>query len=233
MLTAVFLLSAVLAADPPPSQWIEIAAPQSSVRVVTDAGEKAGRKVAFQIVQFDRVLQKRFAWIKPSNEPPLIVFASADESMVRSMAPDTTDAEKDNAFSSYLAGTTQHTGAMRTDLPDTSDKDRSPTRGFYRGRAASFVERSLGKSAPPWLARGLVTFLSDAVVRDKEAQVGRMTAADGDATAQTALPAAEFFREVRTADRRFDLQAGLFVHYLLVGDNGRTVVLRRAPGGID
>jgi TPR repeat protein len=215
-----FLLLALLA-DPPAPQWMEVAVPQSSLRVVTDSGEKAGRRVALQIVQFDRVLQKRFSWIKGANETPLVVFASADESMVRSMAPDTTDAEKDNAFSSYLAGQTQHTGAMRTDLPETADKDRSPTRGFYRGRAAFLVERSLGRSAPSWLVRGLVTFLSDAVVKDKEAQVGRMTAADGDGPGLTALPAAEFFREGRPADRRSDLQAGLFVHYLLVGENGK------------
>jgi len=215
------VLPVLPAADPPAPAWIEIAASPSPIRVVTDAGEKAGRKVALQIVQFDRALQKRFTWIKTANETPLLVFASADESMVRSMAPDTTDAEKDNAFSSYLVGATQHTGAMRTDLPETADKDRSPTRGFYRGRVAFLVERSLGKTAPSWLVRGLVTFLSDSVVKDKEAQVGRMTAADGDGVGLTAPPAAEFFREGRASDRRFDLQAGLFVHYLLVGDNGK------------
>jgi len=223
LLTSLLLLAlpALPAATPPAPQWLEITAPASRVRVVTDSGEKAGRKAAFQIAQFDRALQKRFAWIKGVDETPLVVFGSADEVMVRSMAPDTTDAEKDNAFSSYLAGPTQHTGALRTDLPETSDKDRSPTRGFYRGRASFLVEHSLGKAAPLWLARGLATFLSDAVVKDKEVQVGRMTAADGDGARLAAPPAADFFREGRTVDRRFDLLSGLFIHYLLVGDNGR------------
>jgi len=225
VLTALFLsaLPALPAANPPAPQWLEITAAPGRVRVVTDSGEKAGRRVALQLAQFDRALQKRFAWIKPLDETPLIVFASADEVMVRSMAPDTTDAEKDNAFSSYLAGLTQHVGALRTDLSETSDQDRSPTRGFYRGRVASVIESSLGKSAPPWLSRGLVSFLSDAVVKDKEVQVGRMAAANVGG-APPALPPAEFFREGRAADRRFDLQAGLFVHYLLVADNGRNAV---------
>ena len=221
-MTLTLLLAALpLAAEPPAPQWLEVAGVDSRVRIVTDSGEKAGRKAALQLAQFGGALQKRFAWIKGADEIPLIVFASADEVMVRSMAPDTTDAEKDNAFSSYLAGSTQHTGALRTDLPETADKDRSPTRGFYRGRVAFLIERSLGRSAPPWLSRGLVAFLSDAVVKDKEVQVGRMAAADGAAAYLPAPPVADFFRESRPADRRFDLQAGLFVHYLMVADSGR------------
>jgi TPR repeat protein len=220
-LLTTLLLLALLGETPPTPQWLEISAPPSRVRVVTDSGEKAGRKAALQIAQFDRALQKRFPWIKGVDETPLIVFASADEVMVRSMAPDTTDAEKDNAFSSYLAGPAQHTGALRTDLPETADKDRSPTRGFYRGRATFLVERSFGRAAPLWLTRGLAAFLSDTVVKEKEVQVGRMTAANGDGSFQSAPAAAEFFREGRVADRRFDAQSGLFVHYLLAGDNGR------------
>lgn len=228
MPTPLFFLLFLLASEPTPPSWLEISSPGSQVRVVTDSGEKAGRKAALQIAQFDRVLQKRFPWLKGVDETPLIVFASADEVMVRSMAPDTTDVEKDNAFSSYLAGAAQHTGALRTDLPETADKDRSPTRGFYRGRASFLVERSLGRGAPAWLTRGLAAFLSDAVVKDKEVQVGRMTVANGDGSTASAPAAAEFFREGRAADRRFDAQSGLFVHYLLVGENGRNAAALEA-----
>lgn len=225
VIPASLLLSTLALAAAPAPAWIEVAGANRLVRVVTDSGEKAGARTALQLAQFDRALQKRFAWIKGPDEIPLVVFASADESMVRSMAPDTTDAEKDNAFSSYLAGPTQHVGALRTDLPETSDKDRSPTRGFFRGRAAFLVERSLGTSAPPWLARGLVAFLSDAVVKEKEIQVGRMTAADGKAAALAAPASAEFFRAARSPDRSVDLLSGLFIHYLLVGDNGRNAAV--------
>ena len=95
MLTTLLLLL-LPAETAPASQWLEISAAASRIRIVTDSGEKAGRKAALQLAQFDRTLQKRFAWLKGADEAPLIVFASADEVMVRSMAPDTTDAEKDN-----------------------------------------------------------------------------------------------------------------------------------------
>ena len=222
VLTGLLLIAlpALPAETPPPSRWLEITSPPARVRVVTDSGEKAGRKVALQIAQFDRAIQRRFAWMR-TDDTPLTVFASADEAMVRSMAPDTTDVEKDNAFSSYLAGAMQAVGTVRTDLPETSDKDRSPTRGFHRGRVAAAIEKSLGRSAPPWLSRGLVAFLSDAVVKEKEVLVGRLAVTAAEGGVLSASSAAEFFGDSRPADHRFDLQAGRFVHYLLVADHGR------------
>ena len=83
-MTLTLLLAALpLAAEPPAPQWLEVAGVDSRVRIVTDSGEKAGRKAALQLAQFGGALQKRFAWIKGADETPLIVFASADEVMVR------------------------------------------------------------------------------------------------------------------------------------------------------
>jgi TPR repeat protein len=220
LLLTVALLSPSAAGSAPAEPWIEVKSASGRLVVVTDAGEKAGRKAALQLAQFDRALAQRFPWLLAGEPPVLTVFASADESMVRSMAPDTTDAEKDNAFSSYLVASTQHVAALRTDLPEAADRDRSPSRGLHRGRVAWLLEQSLGKTAPAWLSRGLVVFLSDAIVKDKEILVGRMAGGDFEG-AGTALPAAEFFRDGGMRDRRFDLQAGLFMQLLLVGDNGR------------
>ncbi|MEO8360524.1 MAG: tetratricopeptide repeat protein [Vicinamibacteria bacterium] len=226
---ATFVLPA-LALSSPGEPWALITIPASRTTVVTDAGDKAGRKAALQIAEFDRSLAKRFAWIKLDDTTPLMVFASPDEATVRQMAPDSTDADKDNALSSYAIGANQHVGAMRTDLPEPADKELSPARGFYRGRAAYLIERSLGRAAPPWLARGLVSFLSDAVVRDKEMLVGRMTGADGAITPLPAPASADFFRETRPADRKFDLQAGFFIHYLLTADGGKNAAALDALG---
>ncbi len=218
---ALLLILPVLTGNAPAEPWVEVKTPSGRIAVVTDSGERAGRKVALQLAQFDRSLQKRFTWIRPDEEVLLTVFASADEAMVRSMAPDTTDAEKDNAFSSYLLSSKQHVGALRTDLPEASDRERSPSRGFFRGRVTYLIDRFMGTSLPSWLSRGLVAFLSDAVVKDKEVLIGRMAAADGEGAPRQAPAAPEFFREARTTDRSFDLQAGLFVHYLLAGEGGR------------
>lgn len=203
-----------------PEAWVEIKS-RGRAAVVTDAGEKAGRKILFQVVQFDRALERRFSWIQGDSDSSLLVFASTDEAMIRSMAPDTADVERDSALASYHVTPSGQVGALRADLKDPSDKERSPFRGFYRGRAAHLIERSLGKSAPSWLTRGLVAFLADTVVKEKEVLTGRMTPGDGEGGALKAPLAADFFKEARPADRKFDTLAGLFIHYLLTVDGGR------------
>lgn len=215
------LLLSTLAAPAPPVEpsWIELKAAGGKAAVVTDAGEKAGRKVAMQIAQFDRGVQKRFVWLKTGEETPLVVFASADEATVRSMASDASDTEGETSRSSYLVGAARHVGALQANLPDPSDKERSPYRDYYKGRAAYLIEKALGKTAP-WLSRGLVAFLADTVVKDKEILIGRMAGVDVEKAGPPAT-AAEFFRENRTADRKLDAQAGLFVHFLMAGEGGK------------
>ena len=209
------LATAAFTAGPSVEPWIEVRAPH--VVVITNGGERAGRKTAFQFEQFDRALQKRFPWIQVEDGARLTVIASPEERVVRSLASDSAE-EGDRAFSSYLALLAQPVAATRTDLPEPSDKERSPNREAWRGRAGFLIEKSIG-TTPPWLVRGLSVFLADTLVKEKEVLAGRMVFAD--VAAQTALPVADFFKETRTADRRFETQAGLFAHFLLVGDEGK------------
>ncbi len=172
-----FLAVPRLARAAPPGPWIEVKAPGSHLIVVTDAGEKSGRKIALQLTQFDRSLAETFrldagptrparSWSSRPWTSPRSVDGAGFSRRVRRTTP----------LSSYLVGPTQHVGALKADLPEPADKERSPSRGFYRGRASALIEGSLGKSAP-WLTRGLAMFLGDSVVKDKEVLVGRMTAA--------------------------------------------------------
>lgn len=100
----------------------------------------------------------------------LLVFALADPGMLRSMAPE--EPGDDGASSSYFIAATQQVGALGADPKDPSDKEPAPYRGFFRGRVDHLIERSEEKG-PPWLSLGPVTFLADAVVKDKEVVMGR------------------------------------------------------------
>ncbi|MBK5257765.1 MAG: hypothetical protein JJE39_17210 [Vicinamibacteria bacterium] len=200
--------------------WVEVRAESGHLVVLTDAGDQAGRKVALQLAQFEGSLRKRFAWIKAENEARLLVFAFADPSLVRSMAPE--GAEDANAFSAYFATASQQIGAIGAGLKEPSDKEPPPQLSFLRGRLRHLIEASL-RTSPHWLSRGLVTFLADGVVKDKEIEVGRMTS-DGGARLP-ALPAAEFFGEPPPANARFDLQSGFFIHYLLLGEKGKNAAV--------
>lgn len=204
-----------------PEPWLEFKAPSARVIVLTDAGDKTGRRVAFQIVQFERALGRRFPALRVDQAPPVTVFASVDENVVRSLAPDTPD--PDAGSSSWLVTSTEAAAAIRADTPDPGDKDRTDRRGYQRGRLAALLEAALGKPSP-WLSRGLITLFTDTVVRDKEALTGRGLVAEGASAPQPVPSAAEFFRDGRATDAKFDTQAALFIHFLLTADGGRNGV---------
>ena len=216
-----------LGAETPPPKWSEVKLPGEFFTIVTDAGEKEGSRVTFQLAQFDKTLQRRFPWIRLPQpvDPQLLVFASLDPALVKSLAPDLEGAEPGDGRSSYWASdwekTPQHVGAVRSASKEPTDTEPSPYRGYFRGRAAYLVGRSLTEAAPAWLVRGLVSFLADAWVKDKELVTGRMMAQVAESGTTSVLPPGEFFKEGRGSDKKFDLLAGLFVHYLFLGEGGR------------
>ena len=206
--------------------WHEVKLPGEFFTLVTDAGEKEGVKVLFQLAQFDQSLKQRFPWIRlpQGADPHLLVFASPDPALVASLAPDPEPGAPRDPGSSYWASdwerTLTHVGAVRAGSKQPADAEPSPYRGYLKGRAAYLVGRSLDEATPAWLVRGLVSFLSDTWIKDKEMLAGRMMAQLKEAGTSPS-PAADFFREGRGRDSKFDAQAGLFIHYLLVGEGGR------------
>ncbi len=206
--------------------WHEVKLPGEFFTVVTEAGEKEGVRVLFQLAQFDKSLKQRFPWIRlpQGADPHLLIFATPDAALVASLAPDAEVGAPRDPGSSYWASdwerTFTHVGAVRTGSKEPADSEPSPYRGYLKGRAAYLVGRSLDEATPAWLVRGLVSFLSDTWIKDKEMLAGRMTAQLKEA-GTAPPPAADFFGEGRGRDSKFDAQAGLFIHYLLVGERGR------------
>jgi len=216
---------------PAPAQWTESKLPGEFFTVLTDAGDKEARRITFQLGQFDKSLQRRFPWIRlpQVTDAPLRVFASSDEALVRSLAPDAEEGGGVDPHASYWAPdwtrSGPHTAAVRLGLKEPTDTEPSPHRGYFRGRTTFLLGRSLTEATPSWLLRGLVTFFSETVVRDKEIQTGRMAPAWNAARTAAVLSAADFFRDGRGVDRAFDLQAGLFIHYLFLGEGGKNARL--------
>lgn len=210
----------------PAESWHEVKLPGEFFTVVTDAGEKEGVKVLFQLAQFDKSLKQRFPWIRlpQGADPQLLVFASPDPALVASLSPDAEAGAPSDPGSSYWASDWEriltHVGAVRAGSKEPADAEPSPYRGYFKGRAAYLAGRSLDEATPAWLVRGLVSFLSDTWIKDKEMLAGRMMAQLKEA-GTSPFPAADFFREGRGRDSKFDAQAGLFIHYLFVGEGGR------------
>jgi TPR repeat protein len=219
--------SLALTAQTPAPEWVEVKLPGEFFTVVTDAPAKEGSRILIQLAQFDKSLQRRFPWLRlPSaTDAPLLVFASADPALVRSLAPEPGEGEKGDPRSSYWASdwakNVSHVAAVQTASKEPTDAEPSPYRTYYMGRAAFLLARSLNADTPAWLVRGLAVFLSDTWVKDKEMLTGRIMARFKEAGATPLPTAPEFFRDRRNWDGKSDLFAGLFVHYLLQADGGR------------
>jgi TPR repeat protein len=207
-----------LAQTLPSESWTISQAPGSPVRVLSDADPRSAAVAASQVASFEQSLRRRFTWM-PIAATPLLIVASNNELTVRSLAADSGESEA-SGLSSYLVGTTQHLGAFKTGLPEPGDRERSPYRAFYRGRAHVLVTAGLGSRAPAWVAHGLAAFLADSVVKEKEVQAGRLGALL--AAAGPAVPqATDLFKDRAKPDARLDPWAALFIHYLLAGEGGK------------
>src|SRR5512133_263437 len=70
------------AADRP---WVEVTSPHFAV--VSDAGEKEGRRIAWQFEQVRALLQKLWPWAHADFDRPVLVFAVRNEQALKELAP--------------------------------------------------------------------------------------------------------------------------------------------------
>ena len=223
MIATLALLAAIPAAQALPAEsWVSFQAPGSPVRVLSDADPKTAAVAANQVAAFEQALRRRFTWM-PVPATPLLVVASANELTIRSLAAESGESEG-SGLSSYLVGPLHHLGAFKTGLSEPGERERSPYRAFHRGRAQALLSAGLGSRAPAWVANGLVAFLGDTVVKEKEIQTGRVGALLP--SAGPSIPsAAELFKERTKPDARLDAWAALFIHYLVAGDGGKNAAI--------
>ena len=74
-----------LPAPPPPPPWHEVKS--AHFTVITDAGEKAGRRTAWQFEQIRSALVTIWPWAKIDSGRPFVVFAARDESTLKTLGP--------------------------------------------------------------------------------------------------------------------------------------------------
>src|SRR5262249_10571976 len=68
-----------------PSGWVGTTGDHFTV--VTSAGEKTGRRVAWEFEQIRAALQKLWPWAKIDAGQPIVVFAAKDEPTLKSLGP--------------------------------------------------------------------------------------------------------------------------------------------------
>jgi len=225
VLATAAVASGALAAPPP---WVEVKSPHFTV--VTNAGDKAGRKVAWQFEQIRGAMATMFPWARMDSSEPFVILAARDEATLRTLGPEYWEGKRFRPVSFSVSGRDKQFVALRTDLRESVELDENPYRSAYWSYAAVAFGRSFPVSAPPWLVRGVAELMSSTSVREKELRVGRPLQNSLDTIRQRALvPLDEFLGARYGASswlsgelqiETFDAQAWAFVHYLLFGEQG-------------
>ena len=161
------LLAAALgAACDKPENWLEVRSPHFTV--VTNANEKAGRRIADQFERMRSVFHVMFPHLSIETGAPIIVLAIKDEKDFRALEPQT-----------YLAKGQLKLGGLFLRAPDKNyvlmrldAEGEHPYAVVYH----EYTHLLLGKSAewlPLWLNEGLAEFYENTDIHEKDVALGQ------------------------------------------------------------
>jgi len=218
------MLAAVSAAAAP-APWVEVKS--AHFTVATDAGEKSGRKAAWQFEQIRAVLLKLWPWAKIDTGRPFVIVAARDETTLRAFGPQYWEGKQFRPIGFGTPGRDKHFIALRTDIPLPDEVGQNPYQSAYFSYVSAVFNRSFPRRPPAWYARGVSEVMSNTIVRDKEVHVGRpLTHNLRLIRDRPIVPLAELLTADRTSHwltqdidiNVFDANAWAFVHYLIFGE---------------
>jgi tetratricopeptide (TPR) repeat protein len=209
--------------------WIEVKT--ANFTVVSNAGDRSTRKLAWQLEQVRSAMRALWSWAKPDLNKPLSVIAVKDEESMRSLAPRFWEVR--NAVrpaSVWVTGPDQHYLAIRTDIEIDTKGTINPYLTAYSSYVSLVLSQSFDRELPQWFLRGFSDVLGNTVVKDDHLLLGAPTPWSLDIlrgrpllTLSKLLAATRLSRELTEAERRqvFDAEAWALVHFLMFGDNGK------------
>lgn len=219
------LMITAASATAAPAPWIEVKS--AHFTVISDAGEKAARKTAWQFEQIRLALLQVWPWAKIDSGRPFVVFAARDENTLRTLGPQYWEGKRFRPVSFGTAGRDRQYIALRTDANEPDDAGANPYQSAYWIYVSSVFNRSFPRHLPAWYSRGIAEVMSNTIVRDKELHVGRPLHSNLATVREHSLvPLGELLSADRssrwltqeTAVEIFDANAWALVHYLVFGD---------------
>ena len=220
------LVAARLGAAAPP--WVEVKSPHFVV--ITNGGDGAGRRTAWQFEQIRSGLSSLWPWAKIDAGRPFVVFAVRDEATLKTLGPQYWEGKRFRPAAFSATGRDRQFVAIRTDIREPDDISANPYQTAYWSYANMVFTNAFPRRLPQWYSRGVAEVMSNTFVREKELHVGRLMQGNIDVMRERApIPLAEFLSADRsspwvtqeTAVRLFDAQACSLVHYLLFSEKGR------------
>ncbi|MBX7187093.1 MAG: hypothetical protein K1Y01_18275 [Vicinamibacteria bacterium] len=197
--------------------------------VITNSGDREGRRIAWQFEQIRQALAFIWPWAKVDGGRPFLIFAVKDENSLKTLGPQYWEGNHFPISSFWVSSADRQYVAMRTDLPEPSDPNSNPYRQAYFAYVTTILIRSMPVRTPLWYERGLAEVLSNTIVRAKEIQVGRVIdyrlrrVREGGLIGWdeflTATGRSKWLSQEAEVEL-YESQAWAFVHFLLMGDQG-------------
>ena len=224
-LAIMIVLSAARAASAADS-WVQVSSLHFTV--VSNAGDKRAREVAWQFEQIRAAMKAVWPWVKGDLDRPVLVVAAKDENTMKLLVPEYWEKGSSGLHpSSVLAtGLDRHYIALQADARADDTDAINPYYGAYWSYAALLLDASFERDLPLWLRDGLAGVLSNTIVREKEIRLGmappwyvRTMSTESRLRLSQLLTMdskAPYYRNPATRDQ-FDAQTWALTHYLLYG----------------
>lgn len=171
-LALVFALSLAVGAYGADDRWIEVKSPHFTV--VSNAGDKSARNVAWQFEQIRAAIQAGWPWARVQLDRPVMVVAANDEASMKMLLPQYWEKGDRDSRPSSVFNTTpdRHLIAMRSDLRAEDTQGVNPYLASYWSYSALTLNNAFERPLPLWFRSGLAEVLSNSIVRDTEIQFG-------------------------------------------------------------
>jgi hypothetical protein len=228
-LIAVFLAAWLAVGLDAADQWIEVKSPHFTV--VSNAGERATRKLAWQLEQVRSVTAALWSWARLDLNKPLSVIVVKDENSMRALAPQYWEERRSvRPASVWVSGPDQHYVALRADVEVDDSGTVNPYVTAYFSYVGLVLGQSIDRELPLWFDRGFTGVLSNTIVRDDHVLLGAPIPWELRILRERPLlPLPKLLAVTRQspdaveADRRevYDAETWAFVHFLMFGEQGR------------
>lgn len=207
------------------TSWIEIKSPHFTV--VTDAGEKTGRNIAWQFEQIHTTLQHGWPWLGDQLDRPILVYGAKDEKSMRALLPQYW--EKNAGFhpvGQFATAPDRYCLVLQTDIRTDGPVGVNPYHEAYWSYGAVALESSANRGLPLWFTTGFEEIISNTNVINTEVQFGRAIPNHLDRlrglwpyTLDQLFRITRESPEYRTEDKRwdYDAESWALVQYLLFG----------------
>jgi len=220
--------------------WAQVASPRFTV--VSNAGDKRAREIAWQFEQIHAAMTAIWPWMKGNLDRPVLVVAAKDENSMKLLAPEYWEKRGGLHPSSVLVtGPDRHYIALQADARAQDTDAINPYYLAYWSYASLLIDASFEGDLPLWLRDGLAGVLSNTIVRESEIRFGMAPPwYVRTVSTQSRLRLAQLFTTTRdsayyqnpaTRDQ-FDAQTWALLHYLLfdpvMGKSGKLDVAIQA-----